>query len=402
MGAAYDIFGNGKTSFKVNLGKYLQSANNQDRYVVSNPATRFQRTTARNWNDRGGLGTDNDYVPQCDLMNPAANGECGQWLSPPFGSPIVPVTIDPAILSGWGVRPWDWQFGASVQHEILPRTSVEFGYHRRWFGNFTVTDNRAVGPNDFDKFTIAAPQNALLPGGGGYNLTYLRPESLAVDNYVTLETNYADARTRYLARHGPQHQYADAQRPHVPRWHEQRPWRLGLLRDCRRSFPRCSATRSSRPGSSGPAVNRLLRHHRAMAHAVPRHRRRTPVPEDRRAGEYRHPVQTRNARHQRERVGNQRRLAGCEQPDIEHRSPASLGRLPTGTLATSTTTLNLLLPGQLYGDRVNQVDLRVAKVLRFGRTRSLIGVDMYNVFNANPGLCTTKRMRPTGRDRRRS
>ncbi len=48
--------------------------------------------------------------------------------------------------------------------------------------------------------------------------------------------------------------------------------------------------------------------------------------------------------------------------------------------------MNLLLPGQLYGDRVNQVDFRVAKVLRFGRTRSLIGVDMYNVFNANPGL----------------
>jgi hypothetical protein len=64
----------------------------------------------------------------------------------------------------------------------------------------------------------------------------------------------------------------------------------------------------------------------------------------------------------------------------------SLGRVPTGTLATGTTTLNLLLPGQLYGDRVNQVDVRVAKVLRFGRTRTLVGVDLYNVINANPGL----------------
>ncbi|HEY7450555.1 MAG TPA: hypothetical protein VH702_20525, partial [Vicinamibacterales bacterium] len=45
-----------------------------------------------------------------------------------------------------------------------------------------------------------------------------------------------------------------------------------------------------------------------------------------------------------------------------------------------------LLPGQLYGDRVNQVDLRVGKIVRFGRTRTLVGFDLYNLFNANPGL----------------
>ena len=26
--------------------------------------------------------------------------------------------VNPAILEGWGVRPYDWQFGASVQQEL--------------------------------------------------------------------------------------------------------------------------------------------------------------------------------------------------------------------------------------------------------------------------------------------
>ena len=37
-------------------------------------------------------------------------------------------TLDPALLSGWGVRTGDWQFGVSVQQEVLPRVAVEVGY----------------------------------------------------------------------------------------------------------------------------------------------------------------------------------------------------------------------------------------------------------------------------------
>ena len=38
MGAAYDLFGNGKTSLKVNVSKYLQAANNDAQYTIANPA----------------------------------------------------------------------------------------------------------------------------------------------------------------------------------------------------------------------------------------------------------------------------------------------------------------------------------------------------------------------------
>ena len=42
-----------------------------------------------------------------------------------------------------------------------------------------------------------------------------------------------------------------------------------------------------------------------------------------------------------------------------------------------------LLPGAVYGDRVNAVDMRFAKVLRFGKTKANVGLDLYNLFNSN-------------------
>ena len=50
---------------------------------------------------------------------------------------------------------------------------------------------------------------------------------------------------------------------------------------------------------------------------------------------------------------------------------------------TPTGTVNLLQPGQHYADRINQLDLRLTKILRFGRTRTSIGIDVLNIFNSN-------------------
>jgi len=59
----------------------------------------------------------------------------------------------------------------------------------------------------------------------------------------------------------------------------------------------------------------------------------------------------------------------------------ALGRTPAGNPAN--VTINILAPGQMYGDRINQLDLRAAKILRFGKTRTMIGVDMYNALNSS-------------------
>ena len=61
-----------------------------------------------------------------------------------------------------------------------------------------------------------------------------------------------------------------------------------------------------------------------------------------------------------------------------------LGRLPAGASAAQTTTVNLLAPSELYPlERRTEVDIRVAKILRFGGTRLDVGVDLYNLFNSN-------------------
>jgi outer membrane receptor protein involved in Fe transport len=72
---------------------------------------------------------------------------------------------------------------------------------------------------------------------------------------------------------------------------------------------------------------------------------------------------------------------------------SSLGRnLSAG--ANSTATVQLVAPGTLYGDRLNQVDLRVTKMVRVNRTRVRGMFDLYNLLNASPVLALNQRYGP--------
>src|SRR4029077_17517332 len=60
-----------------------------------------------------------------------------------------------------------------VRRQILPRASATLAYSRRWFHGFTVADNLALQPSDLTPFSVVAPLDPRLPGGGGYAVSGL-------------------------------------------------------------------------------------------------------------------------------------------------------------------------------------------------------------------------------------
>src|SRR5262249_30433025 len=60
---------------------------------------------------------------------------------------------------------------------------------------------------------------------------------------------------------------------------------------------------------------------------------------------------------------------------------SGLGRPLAGGIPS--TTVNIVKPGTLYGDRLNQFDIRLAKNLPFESRRVSISVDVYNLFNSS-------------------
>ena len=113
-----------------------------------------------------------------------------------FGSVQPGLIIDPDVANGWGKTPeYHWQFSTSVQRELMPGVSAEVTFWRTWYGNFLVEDNRAESSADFDQFSITAPVDPRLPGGGGnvisglYDITEER-FGAAAENVLTFASNF--------------------------------------------------------------------------------------------------------------------------------------------------------------------------------------------------------------------
>jgi hypothetical protein len=394
-GAAIDLFGNGKTSVKINAGKYLQAAQNGLAYGALRPSGRLQGTTTRPWDDRTYPAGDPrrlNYVPDCDLLNRGINGECGAIATSAFGGTTFTSDLDPTLQKGWGVRPGDWGFGASIQQEILPRVSVEVGYNRRWLTNFTWDDNVLQATGDFGKFTVVAPTDSRLgdfAGATSGTLYNANPNVSALANNVTkLATDaggkYSQVyngfllnvsarprnglvfqggvgtgtqRTDYCEVRGVSPEYTVPAIPGtLPTQTPVNPWcntSTGFL------------TRYTGLGSyTLPKIDVLLSGTFRSDQGAPLGALWTIT-------------------------STSTGTSGAAWASIVNQ----LGRTPTGAQATSVT-VNLVEPGKLYGDRVNEFDVRFAKILRFGRTRTNIGFDLYNILNSSAILSYNQNFSP--------
>jgi hypothetical protein len=375
VGLAYDVFGTGKTAVKLRWGRYLGFASNDPPYTSTNPAATLVATvTNRGWTDN-----DGDRVVDCDLLNPnlqnPSTGSVDTCVALTgnarnFGNLGGATVVDPELLSGWGVRTHDYQTEVTLQQEVLPRVSAEVSYIHRVFHGFTVTnDINRDHVRDWASYTITAPSDSRLPGGGGYPVTVFVANTLTpAQNFLTRESTYGEGGRERDAFYDGVNFNVNARLQN------------GLFvsvgtQTGRRVDDRCHVVTNYNNVSTDAAFNG----------PNPRNCRDSDPWETtiRGLGSYTIPkldvlVSA--------TVRSQPPLA----LDAEWQVPNStviglLGFTPPGFNANGNTTIALTdSEHRLFaGNRRTQVDMRFAKVVRFGRTRTDVGVDLWNLFNTN-------------------
>jgi hypothetical protein len=399
IGVAYDLFGNGRTALKLSFGKYLEGAGVSGNYASTNPTLRMPQTTSvfgtagvtRAWTD-----ANQNFVPDCDLLNPAAQdlrasgGDlCGVLSNTSFGKNVLTNNFDPHILNGWGVRPSDWNLAVSIQQQIGPRSSLDVTYIRRWYRGFFVADNLSLEPSDLTPFSLVAPSDPRLPGGGGYVVSGLY--DVVPEKAGQLDNLIADSR-----KYGAWRQYFNG----VDVTASVRVGRDFTLIggtttgqtvadscDVRARLPELATTTMGTSafgaGLTGSAVTpvspychvgfAILTQFRGLSSYI--------VPK---AG-----IQL-SATFQSKPGAMLAANYAAPNSDVA----PSLGRNLSGN--APNVTVNLVPPGTMYGDRINQLDVRVAKTLKFGGSRTLLALDTYNALNSSAVLTYDSTFVPGG------
>jgi hypothetical protein len=374
-GIGYDVFGNGRTALKFRWGRYLGFASNDPPFTSTNRGATLVATVNRNWVDN-----DGDRVVDCDLLNNAAQGPTAAVQTVDtcavvtgndanFGRPGAATIVDPELLEGWGVRTHDYQTEVTLQQEILPRVSAEVGYiHRSFHGFFVTNDLNRNHETDWANYTVTVPSDPRLPGGGGYPVTvYVGNTTRPAQNFLTPESTYGDGGKERDSFYDGVNFNVNARMQN------------GLFvslgtQTGRRVDDRCHVVTNYNNVVAG-----------TPAGPNPRNCRDTDPWETtiRGLGSYTIPkidvLVSATLRSQPPLAVN----AQWQIPNTMVRD--LLGFLPPGLIATGNSNVDLVdSDHRLFGEgRRTQVDMRFAKVLRFGRTRTDVGVDLWNLFNTN-------------------
>jgi carboxypeptidase family protein len=397
LGMAYDVFGNGKTAVKVNFGKYLEGVGVQLNYANTNPTTRIPTSTGpfgvpgvtRTWID-----ANSNFVPDCDLSNPQANGNaaatpggggqdfCGVISNLRFGQPVLTGNYDPDVLSGWGVRAADWSLGISVQQQLMQRMSIEVGYYRRSFDGFTLNDNLLLAAGDLTPYSITAPSDSRLPNGGGYPITGLY-------DVVPAKTGQVDNLATLAEKYGKEYQYFNGFDLTLSLRTSGLTFQGGTSTgqnvadacDVRANLPEVSVgigagLVGSNVSMTSPychvAYGWLTQLRGLAAYTIPKIDLLVSTVFQSKPGA----------------------LLAANYAMPAAQVATFLGRAPSGNVPN--VTFNLIEPGTLYGDRINQLDFRFAKNFRFGGKRAQVSSDIYNALNRNPIITYNNSFTPGG------
>jgi hypothetical protein len=388
LGVSFDPRGDGKTALKMSLNRYLQNeAAGSPLAAEPSPLNTLVTSTTRSWND-----ANRNYVADCDLISPLANGECGAMANPAFGSARPGATYDPKLLTGWDKRAANWEFSAGVQHEVHRGIAVDASYFRRIWGNFQVTDNLALAPEDFTQFNLTVPSDPRLPGGGGYTLTGLydvKPEKFGQQqNYNTLSDKF-----------GRQIEHWDGIDVNVSARLQKGLMFQGGVSSGRTLEDNCEIVArlpemlnmTGAQASNTPSTPAMWRPAQYCHRASPM------LTQEKMYGVYTVPrIDVQLAGTFRSTPGNDINAAYAANNQYLSAN-STLGRPLSG--GTANLTVGLLSPNSLFVDRRNELDLRFGKILRAGKSRSIVSLDIYNALNTDALINVNQNfaawMRPT-------
>ncbi len=386
-GVAWDVFGTGKTAVKVSFNKYLlgQTLNGLGR--DPNPVLAMVTTATRNWNDANG-----NFVPDCDLTANAANGECGVISNAAFGTAAPAATFDPDLISGWNHRQTNWEFSSSVQHELTQGMAINVGYFRRAWANFRVTDNLAVTAADFTQYSMVVPTDSRLPDGGGYTLTGLynvNPNKFGqVNNYNTLSGKIGNQTEVW---NGMDFTMSARLQSGV---NVQAGVTTGRVseNDCEitSQLPEMLSLTAGQASGTANGVAQL----RSQTFCERQQPWQTQV---KMFGTYTLPKVDVQLSGTFRNVPGTDLAPGFVATNAYLATNSTLGRALSGNAANQVT--GVIAPYSAYTTRRNELDMRFGKIVRFGRTRSVISLDLFNALNSNAQIAVQQSfatyLRPT-------